>query len=118
LAQYDQLPVFKACYDLILIIFNTVSSFTKEYKYTIGEKLKNETLEVMILVYRANSVVNKAEFLQEGKEKLELMRIYLRIHKDLKQINLKKLIFINERIEIIAKQLNAWQKWASQMKNA
>jgi hypothetical protein len=118
MAQYDQLPVFKACYDLILIIFNTVSSFTKEYKYTIGEKLKNETLEVMILVYRANSVESKTDLLKEGKEKLEVMRIFLRIIRDLKQINLKKFIFINEKIEIIAKQLNAWQKWASQMKNA
>jgi hypothetical protein len=118
MANYDELPVFKACYDLILIVFDIVAGFSKEYKYTLGEKLKNEMLEVMILVYRANNAANKVAMLRDAKEKLELMRIYLRILKDLKQINLKRFVFVNDKIEIISKQLNAWLKWADQKSNA
>ncbi len=43
--NYDELPVYKASYDLLLEIFRFTKEFTKEYKYTIGESLKKETVE-------------------------------------------------------------------------
>jgi len=36
--HYD-LPVYKACYDLLLEIFQFTKDFTKEYKYMVGENL-------------------------------------------------------------------------------
>lgn len=45
MAKYDELPVFKASYDLLVEIFRFTRNFTKEYKYTVGEKLINETLD-------------------------------------------------------------------------
>jgi len=36
---YDELPVFKASYDLLLNIFQFTANFKREYKYTMGEKL-------------------------------------------------------------------------------
>ena len=38
MAKYDELPVFKASYDLLLEIFRFTKEFTKEYKYTVLEK--------------------------------------------------------------------------------
>jgi len=35
MATYDNLPVYKASYDLLLLIFNVVKEFKKEYKYTL-----------------------------------------------------------------------------------
>jgi hypothetical protein len=46
----------------------------------------------------------------EAKEHLEVARLYIRITKDLKQITLKKMIFLNEYIESISKQLTGWEK--------
>jgi hypothetical protein len=46
MALYDELPVFKAAYDLLLDIYRFSATLTREYKYTLGEKLKNETLEM------------------------------------------------------------------------
>ena len=63
MALYDELPVFKAAYDLLLDIYRFSSTLTREYKYTLGEKLKNETLELLMLVYRANS--SKTKFDEE-----------------------------------------------------
>jgi len=54
MAYYDELPVYKAYYDLLLEIFRFTKDFTKEYKYTVGESLKKETLELITLIYRAN----------------------------------------------------------------
>ena len=41
---HSDLPVYKATYDLLLTIFRFTKSFSKEYKYTIGESLKKETI--------------------------------------------------------------------------
>jgi len=64
LAQYDELRVYKATYDLLLAIFNFTKEFSKEYKYTVGESLKKETIEFITLIYQANTRNQKADVLQ------------------------------------------------------
>ena len=61
-------------------------------------------------IYRANSVQNKEPFVQKARENSEVIRLYLRLIKDLKQINLEKFVQINEKIESVSKQLTAWQR--------
>lgn len=40
MALTEELPIYKACYDLVLAVFGLVKNFKKEFKYTIGESLK------------------------------------------------------------------------------
>jgi hypothetical protein len=39
--HYD-LPVYKACYDLLLEIFQFTKDFSREYKYNVRESLKKQ----------------------------------------------------------------------------
>ncbi len=110
MATYDNLPVYKASYDLLLEIFNFSKNMDREYKYTIGEDLKKETTEMIANIYRANCSHNKKELIGRARENVEIVRLYLRLIKDLKQIALLKFVRINEIIESISKQLNFWQK--------
>jgi hypothetical protein len=52
---HNELPVYKASYDLLIEIFQFTKEFSKDYKYTVGESLKKETIELLTLIYRANS---------------------------------------------------------------
>jgi hypothetical protein len=36
MSLYDELPVFKARYDLLLNVFQFTANFKREYKYTVG----------------------------------------------------------------------------------
>jgi len=110
MATYDNLPVYKASYDLLLEIFNFSKNMDREYKYTIGENLKKETTEMITNIYRANCAQNKTELIGRARENIEIVRLFLRLIKDLKQITLLKFVRINEIIESISKQLNFWQK--------
>ncbi len=110
MATYNNLPVYKTSYDFLVDIFNYTKHFNQEYKYTIGESIKKETIALITNIYRANSSHSKKELLQSARENLEVVRLYLRLIKDLKQINLKKFIVLNEKIESVSKQLSAWQK--------
>jgi uncharacterized protein YigA (DUF484 family) len=110
MAKYDDLPVFKASYDLLLAIFLFTKEFKKEFKYTVGESLKKETLELIMLIYRANSKQDKLETLQSAREKIEVIRLLVRLMKDLKQISLDKFVQVNKKVEIVSRQLTGWQK--------
>ena len=109
MATYDNLPVYKTSYDLLLKIFVYSKDMNKEYKYTIGEKLKNEMTDLITNIYRANCVYDKKILIEKSRENIEVIRLYIRLVKDLKQISLSKFIETNEDIESISKQLSCWQ---------
>jgi len=109
-AHYDELPVYKASYDLFLEVFRFTKNFNKEYKYTVGESLKKEMIALVTLIYRANSRKNKVDILQEAREHIEVIRLLIRLMKDLQQISMKQFVNINKRVENVSKQLTGWQK--------
>ena len=59
---YDNLPVYKVSYDLLQKLFVVVHNFRKEYKYTIGETIKKEVIDLIIAIYRANSHKDKQKY--------------------------------------------------------
>ena len=54
MATYDRLPVYRASYDFLVEAFAFVKTFPREYKYTLGESVKRELLDMIRAVYRAN----------------------------------------------------------------
>jgi len=110
MAKYDDFPAYKASYDLLLEIFRFTREFNREFKYTVGESLKKEMLEFITLIYRANSKKDKWETLQAAREKIEVIRLFVRLMKDLRQIILEKFVQVNKRVENVSKQLTGWQK--------
>jgi hypothetical protein len=110
MATYDNLPVYKTSYDMLLELFQVANNFSRDYKFTIGEQIKKETMEMMLCIYRANkSFEGRKSRIGEAREKVETIRVSLRILKDLKQLNLKKFISLNEKIESVSKQLSLWE---------
>ncbi len=105
-----ELPVYKASYDLLFEIFQFTKDFSKEYKYTIGESLKKETIELLTLIFRVNSRSDKQQVLQEARERIEVIRLFVRVMKDLHQISLKRFVHVNQKEEDVSKQLTGWQK--------
>ena len=39
---YENLPVYKASYDLTLQLFHVIKKFPKDFKYTLGEQIKKD----------------------------------------------------------------------------
>ncbi len=110
MATYDNLPVYKASYDLLIETFAITKIFTKEYKYSLGDKIKTEILEIIAYIYKANSSFDDRLLnIRQAREKIEVFRLYMRLSKDLKLINLNKFVDINTKIEIISKQLYSWE---------
>ena len=111
MALYENLPVYKAAYDLFQDITLLRSQMKREYKYTIGERLLNETIELIINVYKANRSKVKNEFISVAQQHTEIIRLLLRLIKDIKEISLKLFIALNQKIETVSKQLSGWMKY-------
>ena len=86
MSKYDELPIYKARYYLMLEIFRFTKHFSKECKYTVGESLEKETTELITLTYHPNSNKDKHDVLQEARERIEVIRLFIRLMKDLQQI--------------------------------
>jgi len=111
MSTYDNLPVYRASYDLLVELFRFTKNFSREYKFTLGESIKKETVEMITNIYRANSsFAKRQEKIQSARENVEVIRLFLRLLKDLRQVDLKKFVFLNEKIESVSRQLAGWQK--------
>ena len=113
MARYNELPVYKASYDLLLEIFVFTKDLRKEYKYTIGEKVKERVFEVLLGVYRANNSRNREESLAKTLEDVEYIRLSLRLLRDLRVLNDEKYARLVVLCEDVAVQLEKWMKYES-----
>jgi hypothetical protein len=63
MATYDNLPVYKASHDLLHELTLFRKQLNREYKYTIGERIVNKTVEMIIGVFKANVSIIKKELI-------------------------------------------------------
>ncbi len=110
MALYSELPIFKSSYDLLIYIFQTTKNFPKEYKYTLGEKLKTSLLELILAVFHANKTHDKSVFLDQVQTHTETVRILLRISHDLKIIPTEKFAHVSLLLESVSKQVAWWKR--------
>lgn len=64
MALYYDLPVFKDVYQLILKIFDYTKDFPREYKFTLGQDLKRDGINLVRSIYRANKAKEKRVYLE------------------------------------------------------
>ena len=112
MALFSELPVYKIGYDLLIGIYKRTSNFSREYKYTMGERLKNETTDLLVNIYKANKSKKETrlQYIDGARQNVEVVRLLLRVCKDLKVIGLKGFVALNMQVEELSKQLTSWQK--------
>ena len=114
MTTYDNLPVYHASYTLLVELFRFTKEFSREYKYTLGESIKKETTEMITHIYEANSdKINRYSHIQSARKNIEVIRLFVRLLRDLRQVSIEKFVQLNQVIEIVSKQLLAWQKSTS-----
>ena len=104
MANYTELNVYKATYGLLFEVLTASKSFHRDFKYTIGENLKNELISAMMQIWRANSTHTKHDNILRAREHIEKCRPYLRLLHDLRQINMEAFTKWNISIQNISKQ--------------
>ena len=107
---YDNLPVYKVSYDLLQKLFLVVHNFKRDYKYTLWETVKKECIDLIIAIYRTNAHREKRIYIEVARSHLEVVRLLIRLVKDLRELDLKEFVVLNQMIESISKQLVGREK--------
>lgn len=117
MAIYENLPVFKATYDFLLHTFNLGQHFQRDIRFTLGEELKKEIVNLLVLIYRANMSPDKLSYLSQARETMVVIKLHYRLLFDLKQISMKQYAVCCEMSETISKQVVAWSKYKTKPKS-
>jgi four helix bundle protein len=113
MAIYTNLPVYKSALDLFAKVFQACKNMERDVKFTVGERLHKEIIELELNVYRANCTEDadkKAACIGNARENLETVRLLLRLLHELKHLKEEAFVDLNVDIESISKQLVGWQK--------
>ena len=55
MAQYQHLPIYKVTYELLQQITKVTKDFPRDYKHSLGAKLREEVVDLVVFIYKANS---------------------------------------------------------------
>jgi hypothetical protein len=115
MSRYEHIKIFQCAYILAVEIYKTSKNFSKEYKYTLGENLKNSVHGLLDIIMRTNALSDneKMKFFPEIDFKKEHLRVYVRIAFDLNVIGPGQFKILNEKIEEVGRQLGGWQKYTA-----
>lgn len=54
MAIYTNLPVYEDSYQLLLCLVSFSRNMQRDFRYTLGEQVKDKVVEMMVLIFRAN----------------------------------------------------------------
>ncbi len=116
MAQYQHLPIYKGTYDLLLRIVIATKDFPREHKYTLGQKLRDEVLELIVFIYRANSVPNRAVHIATIIERIQVVEVMIRLAHDLRVLTRGHYAGLAEMTDSLARQAQGWLKSSERRK--
>jgi hypothetical protein len=111
MAKYEHLPIYKKAFDLNVYFEKIIRNFSRYHKYTLGTEMREHARIIVKLIAKANSKRDKREILLELREKIEELKLVIRLCKELKVFNNFNSFqeSLNYAIDI-ARQNEGWMK--------
>lgn len=105
-------PIFNQIYEFYKEIYSLRGTIPKSDRYAVWQRVENITLEVLEGILTAISLPKnqKADILEEASKKLNMLRVFVRLSKDVKAIDNKKYIMLQEKLDEIGRMLGGWIK--------
>ena len=112
MANHTTLPIYKVAYDLLNIITGLAKNMPRDFKQSIGGKLRDECVEIVVLIFRANCAREKAHHLEGLIERLQVTELLLRLSRDKKLISISQYAQAIELTGSVGKQASGWRRSA------
>ena len=111
MSQYKHLPIYKATYELLEAVTRKTKDFPRDFKYSLGDKIRNECIELVVFIYKANSMREQREdHLRQIVERVQVIELMLRLAKDLRLLSVDAFSEIVLLTDSIARQAQGWLK--------
>ncbi len=110
MALHTELQIHKGAEELLGITLNLVRNIPRDLKQVVGSKLRDECLEVLVLIGRANMAGNKLPHLNRLLESLWMINHLLRALTNQGVIAKGQHAKAMQVTASIGRQANAWKK--------
>jgi len=104
----ENYPIIVKTYNLTKWYIEKLAKLPRNHRYTLGEKIQNSLLDLLMLLSDAIYSKNKKPILQEANKELEKLRILSRLMKDLNLLPRDSYRFVSSSIDEIGKMLGGW----------
>ncbi len=110
------IPIFKKTYDLYKTFYEYRNLVPKLDRHTIWQKSEDLILGILEGILTASKLYKaaKAPVLENASVKLNLLRVFVRLMKEVKTIDNKKYAALEEMIDEIGRMLGGWIKSAKE----
>ncbi len=113
MALHSTLPIYKETYQLLVLATEITRHMPRDLRPAMGTKIREECLELVVLIYRANAATDKVPQLTTLLERLQVAELLFRLSKDLRLISLKQYARAIQLTSAIGKQANGWRKYSA-----
>jgi hypothetical protein len=109
---FSQLIVFQRFYDFILILYPVINRLPKNHRSAIGVQIERVSINILISIIYANSQtgLSRQSTLKIISQNLDVLRIVIRLTKDLRFISLGQYQLLSQKLNEIAKLFSSWSK--------
>ena len=113
MAQSEDLPIFKASYDLLEQLTDLAKDLPKFFRYSIGQRMVDLCLDMLGNIYRANMKRDKAEPLTDLLICYRQLLLLLRVCYRQKALSTGRYAELVKLLDSIGRQATGWrQKYA------
>ena len=102
--------VVQKAYEFSLWLIQKVENFPKSYRFSLGDRLLQGALDLLMHLVDAAYSREKAAILTEVNRLLNRMRFLIRLAKDLKLLTIDAYGHAAERVEEIGRMTGGWKK--------
>ena len=98
------------CHDALLWLIPTIEKFPRHRRFTLGERLEREMLDVLALLVEAAYSRERQPLLRRANTRLSVARHLLRLAHDLKALPTKQYAHGSEILVDLGRQTGGWLK--------
>lgn len=113
MALASTLPIYRVTYDLLQVATRITKDMPRDFKQSLGGKIRDECVELTVLIYRANCSRDKRPHLETLQEHLQVVTLLLRLSKDMRLISTGQFAQTIELTDQIGRQSSGWLKASS-----
>ena len=110
MGMHHELAIYQTGYELLSVAIDVIRTMPIDCKQALGGPMRDECIQAMLQVRKANMAADKEQDLLLLLERLEVVEIYARTSRDKKIIANGHYAQIIERTQSMGKQANAWRK--------
>ena len=103
-------PIVVKTYQLTLWYLKKIERFPKNHRFTLGEKIQNEMIELLMIFTEAIYSKDKKELLLKANLIVEKLRILTRLLNDLNILNVDNKRFVLDSLNEIGAMNGGWSK--------